>query len=130
MEEVWAALDRPQTWESIWGVDRVYDPKIDDQGRLQGFSFETMAGGRRHVGFATPHERIEKTKMAWKIENSEIQGMASVGLTPSGAGTTITVTLEVESVGFLSTLLFPAIAGAIGGGLPQAVDEFAAGFDR
>jgi hypothetical protein len=34
--------------------------------------------------------------------------------------------LEVESAGFLSSMFFPVIAGAIGSGLPRAVDEFAA----
>lgn len=124
--EVWSALDRPQTWEAIGGVDRVFDPEIDAQGRLQGFSFETVAGGMRHVGVATPHRRVAGEAMAWQIVNSEVRGVTSVELSGDGHRTVITVTLEVRSVGVLSSMFFPVIAKAIGSGLPKSVDEFAA----
>ena len=127
MHEVWAALDRPETWEAVGGVDRVYDPTIDDSGQLQGFSFDTRAGGKAYRGSATPHERVEGRKMAWQVENSELHGVTSVELEPADGGTRITVRLEVHSGGLLSSMFFPVIAGAIGSGLPGAVDEFAAG---
>jgi carbon monoxide dehydrogenase subunit G len=130
VEEVWASLDEPSTWESIGGVDRVFDPKIDDQGRLAGFSFDTVAAGRKYVGVATPHQRAEGSVMSWRIENSEVRGLTKVELEPSNPGTAITVTLEVQSAGLLSSVFFPVIAGAIGNGLPRAVDEFASGFPR
>jgi hypothetical protein len=92
-----------------------------------GFSFDSVAAGRKYVGLATPEERIEKRRMSWRIENSEIGGVTRVDLEPSNPGTSITVTLEVRSAGLLSGVFFPVIAGAIGTGLPRAVDEFAAG---
>lgn len=127
IQDVWAALDRPDTWEAIGGVDRVFGPTIDDQGRLQGFSFETVAGGKRHTGTASPHERVEGTTMAWNIESSEVEGTTSVDLEGDDRGTRVTVTVYVKSVGFLSSMFFPVIAGALGKGLPAAVEEFAAG---
>lgn len=130
IEKVWAALDRPETWEGIGGVDRVFDPKVDEQGRLRGFSFETVAAGKRYIGMATPHERVEGETMAWQIQNPEVRGVTSVALRQSGDTTSISVTLQVESVGLLSSMLFPVIARAIGSGLPRAVDDFAAGFDQ
>lgn len=127
IDEAWAALDRPQTWEAIGGIDRVYDPVVDGDGRLQGFSFDTRAGGKTYLGAATPHERIEGRKMAWRVENSEVYAVTSVELEPGDGGTRITVRLEVQSAGLLSSMFFPIIAGAIGSGLPRAVDDFAAG---
>lgn len=127
IDVVWASLDEPSTWESIGGVDRVFDPKIDAAGRLVGFSFDTVAAGRKYVGVAKPDERVEKRRMSWRIENSEIRGVTRVDLEPDNPGTSITVTLEVRSVGMLSGVFFPVIAGAIGTGLPRAVDQFAAG---
>ena len=126
--KVWVALNQPRTWEGIGGVDRVYDPKIDDQGRLTGFSFDTVAAGKKYVGKAAPHERVEGQRIAWRIENSEVRGLTTVDLAPDGDQTRITVTLEVEGVGVLSTMLFPMIATAIGSGLPASVEEFARGF--
>ena len=66
--------------------------------------------------------------MAWNVENSEIRGVTTVELTDEGRGTRIHVTLNVESAGMLSSMFFPAIAGAIGTGLPKTVEDFAAGF--
>lgn len=127
IEDVWSALDRPETWEAIGGVDRVFDPVIDGAGRLQGFSFDTLAGGRRYVGTARPLERVEGETMAWQVETSEVSGFTSVELEDRNKGTRIAVTLEIKSAGLLSSMFFPVIAGAIGNGLPTAVDEFAAG---
>lgn len=125
VERVWAALDRPETWEAIGGVDRVFDPQIDDHGRLRGFSFETVAGGKRYIGVAHPLQRVEGEVMAWKIANSEVTGVTSVALAAERDKIGISVTLHVESTGFLSSMFFPIIAGAIGRGLPAAVDGFA-----
>lgn len=130
MDVVWSALDRAETWEGIGGVDRVFDPEIDTHGRLRGFSFETVAAGRRYAGTATPYERVEAARMSWKVSNSEVHGTIVVALTPLGDGTSITVTLRVESAGLLASMFFPVIAAAIGNGLPESVESFAAGFDE
>lgn len=126
VERVWEALDRPDTWEGISGVDRVFDPAIDEQGRLRGFSFETTAGGRGYIGTATAHHRAEREVIAWRIESSEVRGFIRVSLSPVEAGTSVTVNLEVESAGVMSAILFPVISGAIGRGFPETVERFAA----
>ena len=127
LSTVWASLDEPATWESIGGVDRVFDPVLDD-GRLRGFSFETSVAGQRYLGTASPNERYEERKISWDIANSEIRGTTAVELAPHGDGTSITVTVQVESRSFLAGMFFPVIAGALGNGLPSAVDSFAASF--
>jgi carbon monoxide dehydrogenase subunit G len=127
IEDVWERLDLAETWESIGVVDRVFDPEFDDS-RLIGFSFESVAGGRRYVGVATPATRQEGQVMGWRIRSSEVAGSIEVRLTPNDPGTDITVVLEVRSVGLLSTMFFPVVAGAVGHGLPNAVDAFATAF--
>ncbi len=127
-DEVFAVLDEPKTWEEIGGVDRVTDPVVDDEGRLQGFAFEVRAAGKAYMGFATPLQRIEGELMAWNVDTTEIRGTTSVALRPADSGTDVTVTLEVESKGLLSAMFFPVIASVIGSGLPRSVDEFAARF--
>jgi len=127
--EVWKALDKPETWEGIGGVDKIIAPVMDEDGRLRGFSFETAVAGKIYLGKATPKAREESRLMAWTIENSEMRGVTTVQLTDDGPGTRVTVTLEVESVGMFASMFFPVIANAIGSGLPHTVDAFAAGFD-
>lgn len=125
---VWETLDEASTWEEIGGVDRVTDPVIDDDGRLQGFSFEVKAAGKKYVGSATPHERAEGELMSWRVDTTEVRGVTRVALEPVDDGTEVRVTLEVESKGLLSTMFFPVIASTIGSGLPRSVDEFAQQF--
>ena len=127
--EVWKALDKPETWEGIGGVDKVIAPVIDKDGRLRGFSFETAVAGKIYLGKATSKARQESRLMAWNIENSEVRGVTTVQLSDDGPGTRVQVTLEVESVGMFASMFFPVIANAIGSGLQESVDAFAAGFD-
>lgn len=64
--------------------------------------------------------------MAWDIQNSEVRGRTSVDIDGKGEQTLISVTVQVESVGVLSSMFFPVIATAIGRGLPRSVEAFAA----
>ena len=125
-EDLWKALNQPATWEAIGGVDRVFDPIVDDNGDLRGFSFATVVAGKPYEGRARPREREEPRLISWDIANSEIRGVTRVVLSPNASGTGITVTLEMESVGLLSRVFFPVIASAVGNGLPDAVESFAA----
>lgn len=125
-ETVWAELEKPETWEAIGGVDRVHDAVIDEKGRLEGFSFEAKAAGKTFPGLAIPQAREEGRVMAWAIDTSEVDGVIGVELTDEEERTRLTVTVEVESRSTLSAVFLPAIASAIGNGLPAAVEAFAA----
>jgi carbon monoxide dehydrogenase subunit G len=129
VESVWAALDEPQTWETIPGVDRVIDPIVDGSGRLRRFSFESAVGGKTYLGEATPAGREHERLMAWDIKTSEIKGKVAVGLSPTHEGTRVYIRLDVEGVGMLGSLFFPVIAAAIGGGFAGTVEEFVGSFD-
>ena len=124
---VWESLDEPRTWEAIPGVDRVFDPIVDPDGHLRGFSFESDVGGRTYVGKATPAGRAEGHMMAWNIDSSEIKGKVSIELAPNVQGTKVQVRLDVEGAGMLGSLFFPVIAAAIGSGFSTTVEEFVAG---
>ena len=104
------------------------NPTVDELGRLRGFSFETLIGGTRYLGEASPAGRVDGRSMTWDIENKEIRGTVAVQLEESGPHTDITVTIDLESAGFMSAMFFPVIAGALGKGLPEAVENFASGF--
>jgi carbon monoxide dehydrogenase subunit G len=123
--EVWAALQKPETWEGIGGVENVHNPIVDADGSLQGFSFESVVGAKVYLGQAQRGRREEGRSMAWNIETSDIAGTVSVKLEDEGAGTRVDVTLEVESKGMLSNVFFPVISSTIGNGFPATVENFA-----
>jgi len=128
IDDVWGALEQPQTWESIGGIDKVVDPIINSEGQLVSFSFDSMVAGKPYRGEATSAGRKEGRLMAWNIENSEITGVITVILAEDEPNTRITTTLTVESKGMLASMFFSVIAKAIGSGLPRSVEEFAAAF--
>jgi carbon monoxide dehydrogenase subunit G len=123
--EVWAELQKPETWEAIGGVHRVHDALVDGEGRLQGFSFEATAAGQTYPGLATPAARDEGRIMAWAVDTSEVEGVLRVEMSDEDDGTRLTVTVELESRSILSSVFFPVISTAIGNGLPKALGTFA-----
>ena len=123
---MWAALDQPETWSAIPGVERVRQPVIDDGGRLRGFSFDTVVGGTRYEGKASPRVRDEGRTMSWDIANNQVKGHISVELNEAPMGTNLTVSLEITSASFLSGMFFGAISKAVADGFSQTVDDLAA----
>ncbi len=124
--EVWRALQHEDTWAEIGPVDRVWDPVVVD-GMLRSFAWRTTVGPTSYTGSATVRTAERNRRMRLDLDASEIAGVLTTDLDGgSGNGTTVTVTLEVSARGMLSTLFFPVVAQAIGGGLPGQVDHFAA----
>lgn len=124
-DEVWAALQKPETWEGVAGVENVHDPAIDADGSLRGFSFESIVGGKVYQGRAVPRGRDDGLAMAWDIETSDIAGSVAVTLEDEEPGTRVNVSLEVESKGMLAGVFFPVISSTIGNGFPATVEAFA-----
>ncbi len=123
---VWGALNDPKSWESIPGVDRILESVVDQEDQLQGFSFESVAAGKRYLGKAIPAGREPEKMMAWDIETSEVRGRIVVSLAGVDEGTRVDVTLRMESVGVLSSVFFPVIGAALEDGFPRSVEEFSA----
>lgn len=130
-DRVWAALDKPETWNGIAGVDRVHQAVVDEEGKLRGFLFDTMVGGTAYEGKATPHSREEGEAMAWELANSQVKGQIHIDLADAAGGDTrMTVVLEIASAGFMAGMFFSAIANAVGTGFPATVDAMAASLSK
>lgn len=129
LDEVWSALNRPQSWEAIPGVDHVLSSSIDSEGRLRGFTFESSVAARKYRGNADPAAWVEGRVMGWDITSSEVKGTIMVEISAANPGTRVKVDLTARSAGMLSSMFFPVIAKAIGSGFPRAVNNFAQGLD-
>lgn len=102
----------------------VSDATHDDEGNLLGFAFAAVVAGKRYPGRATTVRSEAPRSMTMDIDTSELEGSIEVVLED---GPAIEVTLNAQSKGFLASMMFPVIAGAITGGLPANVERFAAG---
>lgn len=125
LEGAWRALQSPDTWAAVGGVDEVHDPRHDAAGRLLGYRFSVTAAGRRFRGTATTSLLEAPTAMAVDIDSSEMTGRITVRLEETDQSVRVTVTLDARSKGLLSGMFFGVIASAIGNGLPENVDAFA-----
>lgn len=121
----WSHLQEAETWEALAGIERVHNVRHDADGQLISYEFDVIAGGKRYPGVATVTERHNPERMVLHIESSEIDGSITASLADDHP-LELTVGLQLESKGLLSTMFFPVVAASVGNGFPRQVDEFAA----
>ncbi len=124
-DDVWDRLQNPEVWGSIGPVQNLWDPVIEDKV-LAGFQWSTDIGGvvYKGTGTATIQDRPDQYQLV--LDTSEMAGTITVDLSKGNRGETIVdVTLELRSKGLLSSMFFPVVSRAIGGGLPAQVEDMA-----
>ena len=122
--QVWASLQRADTWEAIDGVDDVEDP-VTRNGDLAGFRFAATAGGRRYPGRAEVIDAGPLDRLVLAIDTGELRGLITVGLRPVPEGTEVSVLMDVEPKSFGARMLMGVIASAIESGFASSVEDFA-----
>lgn len=128
LEEVWEQLQSVESWANIGPVEKVWDP-VHDDAALRSYRWSTTVGSTEYDGSAVVTESRRPDRMKLDLDASEVVGSLLAEISTNGDGTAqIAVTLEVASRGMLSTLFFPVISEAVGRGLPQQVEAFAASF--
>ncbi|MGQ0848201.1 MAG: hypothetical protein ACT4OP_03645 [Actinomycetota bacterium] len=122
----WQALQRPETWLGIGGVRSIDHPTFDQGGGLTGYRFTVDVAGSTYHGTATrlAHEPPKLLEMA--IDSDIVGGLVAVLLDGNLEGTKVTVEMQMTSRGFLATMLFPVITGAVATGFDRTADAFIA----
>lgn len=124
VELVWERLQEAEAWAAIGPIERVWEAAHDQSGALQSFRWSTRAAGRSIDGVARVSAATVGRRMVVDLETSEIAGSLEVVI----AAAAIDVTLSLRAVGLLATMFFGIVAEAVGGGLEQHVEDFAAQF--
>lgn len=123
--EVWVTLQDAGTWSGIGPVDDVWEPTHADDGTLESFQWSAHVGPTKYKGSAVIAATTAPSHMALKLDSSELKGSLTADIHDEES-TRLAITLEVASKGAMGALFFPLIAEAIGRGLPEQVEEFAA----
>lgn len=123
--EVWKTLQDAATWSGIGPVDNVWEPVHRYDGTLESFQWSAHVGPTSYKGSAVVAEATAPTRMKLDLDSGELNGSLITDIEHSDT-TRLTVTLEVASKGTMGALFFPLISEAIGRGLPEQVEEFAA----
>jgi hypothetical protein len=125
-EIVWRELQHAETWAAIGGVDQVVDPRHDGGGLLLGYRFTANVGGRRFEGHAETVDATAPFSMTVVIFTPDVEGRIAVSLIPEELDTRMAVSLTARPRSVFAGVFFPMIAAAIGAGLPEQIDAFAA----
>ena len=123
-DRVWTALQRPQSWERIGGVRNVEHATFDGAGNITGYRFSVALGGNMHAGSATRSAVTPGRRVLMHVDTDQLKGEIDVELDQTADQTAVTVTMTVESKGFVAAMLFPVITGAIASGFNDEVEKF------
>ena len=126
--QVWSALQNPETWREIGGVNEVANPTFDEVG-LTGYDFTVTAGGKSYGGQARRVEASAHQRMVMKIATDQLDGQVTVDLGPLDAHTEVGVTMEIASRGFLAGVMFSVISNSVAKGYDAAVERFVDSLD-
>jgi hypothetical protein len=126
-DDVYAALQHPDTWKGVGPIDDVWDAALSDD-RLASFRWSARAAGRDWTGSARRVGEVAPPGMALALDSPEVAGRIDIGLSANGSGTDLTVTLTARSKGLLAGMFWGVISDALGSGLPRQVEEFASRF--
>jgi len=122
---VWDVLQKAETWSGIGPVDQVWDAVHGEDGGLTGFQWSAHVGPTKYKGSAVIAIADAPHHMKLNLDSSELTGSLITDI-DEGGNPRLAVTLEVVSKGTMAALFFPLIAEAVGRGLPEQVESFAA----
>jgi carbon monoxide dehydrogenase subunit G len=128
IESVWQRLQSEETWALLGPVERIWDAVHDPSGELVAYQWSAVVGPTTYRGSGRVSASDAPHRMALELDSSEVTGELTARLSSNGAGTTLDVSLDIASKGVLAGMFFPIVAAAVGNGLPEQVDGFAATF--
>ncbi|MCA1736088.1 MAG: SRPBCC family protein [Actinobacteria bacterium] len=123
IDQVWSALQDPETWKEIGGVTEVSNPRFDELGLLS-YDFGLAIAGKNYRGQARRVEADERLRMVMKIDTNQMDGRIEVDLEPVGEETNVRVGIEIASRGLMAGLMFPVISSAVANGFEAAARQF------
>lgn len=127
--QAWTALQDPDTWGSLAGVSEIRNAKHDHAGDLVSYDFTASAAAKTYDGTATTVVSDAPLSMAVEIVSSEMDGRISIEIIEETKSTRGTVTLSLETKGFLSSMFFTIIKQVVGAAFPQQAENLADRFE-
>jgi carbon monoxide dehydrogenase subunit G len=129
-EVAWEAMQQPEVWEGIAGVEQVTDAEFHPDGSLARFRLAASAAGRSYPGVAEVVEATPGRSMTLHLRTSELAATVALSLDVADEGTRLTIDVEVRTTTFMASLFFPVVADVMRRGLPAAAEDFAHRIDR
>ena len=121
----WEAMQQPDVWEGIAGVEHVTDPEFHPDGSLARFRLAAIAAGKSYPGIAEVVESTPGRTMTLRLSTSELTATVALSLQGGDRGTHLTIDVDIRTSTFMASLFFPVVADVIGRGLPAAAEDFA-----
>lgn len=128
VEAVWEALQQPDVWASVAGVDDTSNHR-NLNGRLSGFDFSTSIAGMTYRGSARVSQAVPGRSMTLSIRSNEVIGTIQVAFDDTDEGTDLDVSMQISPNGLVGAMVFPAVSSALRTGFPESVERLAASLD-
>ena len=125
VDDVWDRLQSADTWAGLGPIDEVWDASHRDDGVIDGYRWAATAAGKRWEGTARTSEALDAERLTLSLRSSEMRGSLTTDLAANDDGTRMRVTMQVQTVGPLSSLFWGVVRTAIERGLPRQVEDFA-----
>jgi hypothetical protein len=123
-DQVWRNLQRADSWGRIAGLTKVDSATFDDTGDLTGYRFSAPVAGTEYAGIATRSMHVPGRRMVMDVKSAQLDGSIAIDLDDMGFETVVTVRLSMEPKGFVTTMLFPAIAASVASEFNETVEKF------
>ena len=128
--EAWRALQDPQTWAAIAGVDEINEVAYAADGGLAGYAFKVTAGVHTIRGSAKTVEADAPTLMRLDISSTELTGWVQAVISETFTGLPeLTVSLSMRPRSLLATMFYPIIVQTAGSEFPGQVQGFVDGLN-
>ena len=121
----WTAMQQPDVWEGIAGVEKITDPEFHPDGSLARFRFGVTAAGKSYPGVAEVVESIPGDSMTLQLSTSELAATVALSLEGAAQGTHLRIHVNIRTTTFMAGLFFPVVADVMRRGLPTAAEDFA-----
>lgn len=122
--EVWERLQDPAVWADVAGVGETSGHRHAD-GLLRGFDFTAHVAGVAYRGRADVDSALEAESMVLAIRSNELTGTISVDILSAEFDTALDVAMTMQPAGFVGSMVFPLVSGAVESGFPDAVERLA-----
>ncbi len=119
---VWSALQEPDTWTALTGVDEVVGVQMNGD-ELAAIQWRSKIGPRLVRGETRVAESVKPNLMAMVVDGGEIIALTTASLHEVGSETRVEVSGQLEAHGFMAHLLLPVVTASIERAMPTALER-------
>ena len=125
LPEVWAQLQKLETWEGVGGMDELRSPRYDPDGSLTRFeySLDTPIGTVRDTADVSSDAGDRRCAMHVRTDTKGLRVTIDVELVAAGDTTEANITLDASAANFLTKPLAATLRHTLESGIDRETER-------